>query len=51
MINEGIIALRNENKIALIYKAINNDIFHYLSNSEEKGLVSTYLRYLIDVCQ
>jgi hypothetical protein len=51
-VSEGIYVLKNEKKLALIYKTYNNEIFDYKNKASDQAyFVSTYLRFLIDMCQ
>ena len=49
---EGVLVLKNGNKLAIIYKAINDDLFDYkkVGSSDSSHMVSTYIRYLVDLC-
>ena len=49
---EGVLVLRNGCKLAVVYKAINNRLFDYKKNgsADSSHMVSTYIRYLIDLC-
>ncbi len=49
---EGVLVLRNGCKLAVVYKAINNHVFDYkrIESSNSSHMVSTYIRYLIDLC-
>ena len=51
--NEGVLVLRKGDKLAVIYKALNNSLFNYkekAGNLDSSHMVSTYIRYLIDLC-
>jgi len=50
---EGVLVLRKDDKLAIIYKAMNNSLFNYkekAGNLDSSHKVSTYIRYLIDLC-
>ena len=50
---EGVLVLENGNKLAIIYKTINNDLFDYkkVGSSDSSHMASTYIRYLVDLCR
>jgi hypothetical protein len=51
-VSEGIYVLKNGNKLALIYKTCTNEVFDYKNEANDQAyFVSTYLRFLIDMCQ
>jgi hypothetical protein len=50
VIGEGIIALVNANKIALVFKT-DETIFNYINKADSTHLATTYIRYLIDICE
>jgi hypothetical protein len=49
ILDEGLVAIQNNNKIALIYKT-NHAIYDLNSEVNSDNLAVTYLRYLLDTC-
>lgn len=47
---EGILSIKHENKIAFIYKTA-EDIYDYKKGTDSTLQVSTFIRYLVDICE
>lgn len=48
--NEGLYAYKHENRLALVLKTT-SEIFNFKLGTDSNHLITTYLRYLVDVCQ